>query len=430
MHLQRINSIVAFDDLWQRPANTEEYAYRSLLRRSTGRRNDGFVYVGFPWATLIDLLNHGQAGGRELHAVAAEIPKFLNAEETAVTVCQHIMLPDFLRILRECGIREVFWSHTTRCDAALTLLGGEKLYPFPLCPVQALGGESYPEGTEKKFLYSFVGAEPDSGYLSASRQIIFQHLSGHPSGLIVRRSKWHYFDTVYGQQIFKTIAADAEAMDQSAAKEYRAIMRSSIFCLCPSGTGPNTIRLWEAICCGAIPVILSDTYQPPGDADLWREAALFCPETRDSILALPAKLEQLVSQPLVLEQKRAALRKLRDRYGPECFIYDVLRRLEGRLETEPSREEKLALQDGKLEQLSLAMLPGNDTSPQTALLFLRSLAHRLATQTGLANALLLSASPLRRALDAAVGCAGKENLQGLRLYLRSLFRQAQGAVKL
>jgi hypothetical protein len=33
--------------------------------------------------------------------------------------------------------------------------------------------------------------------------------------------------------------------------------------LCPEGSGPNTIRLWESIAVGSIPVVFSDNWKPP-----------------------------------------------------------------------------------------------------------------------------------------------------------------------
>ena len=43
-------------------------------------------------------------------------------------------------------------------------------------------------------------------------------------------------------------------------EEYIRVLEESIFCICPSGSGPNSIRLWEAVEFGCIPVIISDDY--------------------------------------------------------------------------------------------------------------------------------------------------------------------------
>jgi hypothetical protein len=87
-------------------------------------------------------------------------------------------------------------------------------------------------------------------------------------------------------------------------------MQSSVFALCPSGSGPNSIRLWEALGFGAIPVILSHTLRLPGVPQLWRQAALFVPETEAAVAALPARLEALAADPQRLQAMQAAGQQL------------------------------------------------------------------------------------------------------------------------
>ncbi|MFM6205180.1 exostosin family protein, partial [Planktothrix sp.] len=103
------------------------------------------------------------------------------------------------------------------------------------------------------------------------------------------------------------------------------ILKQSVFSLCPSGSGPNSIRLWESIGYGSIPVVLSDTYLPPGDLDLWESAVVVCPEQSDEIKALPERLLRLNQDQSLLRQKQSALQELWERYGVDCFIYDIIR---------------------------------------------------------------------------------------------------------
>jgi hypothetical protein len=39
---------------------------------------------------------------------------------------------------------------------------------------------------------------------------------------------------------------------------YNTILSDSVFSLCPLGAGPNTLRFWESIAVGSIPVIFSN----------------------------------------------------------------------------------------------------------------------------------------------------------------------------
>lgn len=46
-------------------------------------------------------------------------------------------------------------------------------------------------------------------------------------------------------------------------KEYLDLLSNSIFSLCPLGTGPSSLRIFEALKMGSIPVIISDNLQMP-----------------------------------------------------------------------------------------------------------------------------------------------------------------------
>ena len=120
--------------------------------------------------------------------------------------------------------------------------------------------------------------------------------------------------------------ADAVRHAQLAleADAYAATLQNSCFALCPSGSGPNSIRLWEALGYGSIPVILSDELQLPGPTDLWQAAAVVVPETQAAVAALPEQLEALVSDHQRLETMQQAGQQLWRRYGLDGFVSDVV----------------------------------------------------------------------------------------------------------
>jgi hypothetical protein len=66
---------------------------------------------------------------------------------------------------------------------------------------------------------------------------------------------------VYQHQVRGYELTPADITHQDAqTHEYNRIITQSIFSLCPVGAGPNTIRLWESICLGSIPVIIADEF--------------------------------------------------------------------------------------------------------------------------------------------------------------------------
>jgi hypothetical protein len=190
--------------------------------------------------------------------------------------------------------------------------------------VQAAGGASDCETNgERPYLFSFIGAQPDEWYLTRVRETIFEKLGEHPRGLVRRRKEWHFRRTVYRSQIIGEQETIGQYLEEKQAAEYVEILRQSVFSLCPSGSGPNTLRLWESLALGAIPVVLSETWLPPGDEALWKKAVVFCPETAEAVDALPAKLEKIASNPAEMQARLEAIDELWRRYGDGEFIHDI-----------------------------------------------------------------------------------------------------------
>jgi hypothetical protein len=118
--------------------------------------------------------------------------------------------------------------------------------------------------------------------------------------------------------------AEQKKEDDSKAEEFTTLMMNSIFTLCPSGSGPNSIRLWEAILLGSIPIILSETHLLPGNSSIWEKAALFLPETESSVESLPQKIKSLRKDKDYLADAVTNLSYLNILYGPDVFISDII----------------------------------------------------------------------------------------------------------
>lgn len=311
---ESVPRIIAHDADWQFPAVTEKQAFKKV---EEWLPEGGVTYLGFPWATLIDLRNNFKSSDNledRLDLLAQDLPDNVRV----VTVCQHIHLKRIIGVMERFGVTDVFWPHAVKNEGQI---GGVRVHPFPLFPVQ-IPEETKPLN-DRKYLFSFIGAKPDRWYLTQVRAWILDELAGDGRGLVRGRDGWHYDKIVYDLQINKTGAEPDALIDNEASTVFKAVLADTVFALCPSGSGPNSIRLWEAIGAGAIPVILADTWVAPGSPALWSEACVFCPETREDVKALPVQLEQMRADPELMARKKKGVEQLWELYGPNTFVSDI-----------------------------------------------------------------------------------------------------------
>lgn len=314
--------IIAHDDDWQYPAVTEEHAFRKIRERI--KASDSAVYLAFPWATLFDKLNKSsESAAYLLSALNGLDIRKRSGNRRVITVCQHIQLKQFLHIFNQHGVTDVFWSHAEKGESTLGAGGKMRVYPFPLYPVQQTEADFSAWGAPRPHLFSFIGARADQWYMTKVRDWIIDQLHDDTRGVVRGRDSWHYGKVVYDHQIYGSAARDAPLIDNKASEEFRDVLKNSLFALCPSGSGPNSIRLWEALGAGAIPVILSDKYATPGLRPLWQDAAVFCDETPEAVAALPDQLAAMARDDDLIARKRHAMQQIWSLYGPDSFVYDV-----------------------------------------------------------------------------------------------------------
>ena len=292
---------------WQRPNATEAYAAEQL--------GSAAGYLAFPWASWIDVARDQPPPPVPLASGPAQQP--------LATVGQHIEALQHAALLRRCGITDLFWSHAT---TGTWHHQGLRIHAFPLFPVRCSSHPGPATGVplaERRWLYSFQGVYRPELYLTPVRQWILA-LPPRSDALLESRREWHFEQQVYREQVHgEPVDVGRHAELNAEASSYAEALQQSVFALCPSGSGPNSIRLWEALGYGAIPVILASTLSLPGDPDLWRQAALQVPETPEAVAALPARLEALRANPGRLAAMQATGQQLWQRYGLPNFVADL-----------------------------------------------------------------------------------------------------------
>ena len=311
--------VCAFNYRWQYPAQTEEAAFRSAMGEVGG---SDYLYIGYPWATLIDLLRRKRSDAYEFLFYFNKIAnKVKGQSKKIVTVCQHIDAEHFFELFACLGITDLFWPHARNdCDYKTPF----KIHPFPLFPAQA--HEFEVSGNDKVYISNFIGASGKS-YLSNLRDLIFEDKRLNDGRHVIRkREGWHYERSVYLEQVMGVRASEEQRQDEKLkSDEYVDAIRRSKFTLCPTGTGPNSIRLFEAINLNSIPVILTKSLLLVSQDQDFIKGCIIVDDSNiglDEAIAIMENMDDAEYQ-----ERIAVLRILADRYSPSQYIDFIVNRL-------------------------------------------------------------------------------------------------------
>lgn len=156
-----------------------------------------------------------------------------------------------------------------------------------------------PPRSDLPYLFSFVGSFENAPVRRAIAQL------RHPRGLI------HDTAADYARVLSRSMSAGER---REYHRRYAEITRGSKFVLCPRGLSVSSVRVFETMQMGRVPVILSDGWvRPPGPA--WERFAIQIPE---------AECAQI---PRILEQREAdalAMGSLAREQWLEWFADDVV----------------------------------------------------------------------------------------------------------
>jgi hypothetical protein len=259
----------------QEAIGTEALVYKLMQSHNITNKID---YVAVPWSVLINknLLNN--------------LPNI--QVNHGYTVCQHIRYEKIIPILKKMGVKILFTPHVNKDYEGITVL------PFPHLAVNGVEHKNI----IKDIWASFVGAE----YTHFTRAKIFELFANDPRFILKNRGNtWHFYLKDENLELY--------------AREYQDILLRSRFALCPRGTGASTIRFWESLQAGAIPVLISDEMRLPDYFD-WEKCIIRIAEK--DISQIPTVLESIS-----LEQEtkmQAACLKAYAQFSEENFIGPIL----------------------------------------------------------------------------------------------------------
>jgi len=262
---------------WQYPAITEKTFYNQ------NKLNDDFL--GFPWATIFDKRYSFQV-------IYNILKQHLESNKEYYTCCQHIVFRLFIPLWKALNIKTVYVSHKILNE---DIIDGIIFKPCPLYAVNLETPEFNKEfrnldllNIQRPILYNFVGGY-QLDYLTKIRPNIFK--MKHPENTIIKNTgDWHFNKLVYNEKQNIKQELNLNEDHNNKTKYYNELLIKSRYTLAPSGSGPNSIRFWEALGAGSIPVLLADTLELP-EHPLWKDAIIFLKESE--INTLPEKLKEI-----------------------------------------------------------------------------------------------------------------------------------------
>jgi hypothetical protein len=110
--------------------------------------------------------------------------------------------------------------------------------------------DSWKPFAERRYLASFAGSRGTA----PCREVIFQPCFSEAEGYLIQSRSW-----------WELLAdPNSESQRGDLRRQYCDVLADSKFVFCPRGHGPSSIRRWEVVYSGAIPIFIDDVTDPFG----------------------------------------------------------------------------------------------------------------------------------------------------------------------
>jgi len=260
--LDIINKMELF---WQYPVITEKTFYLQNYKDEN--------YLPFPWATVLDKYIN-------LDSLYLKLKQNINHSEY-YTCCQHIHFRKLIPLFNKLGVKTIYSPHKLKGE---DYIDGIHII---CCPHYAINVEddtrSLIDGQDlmaipRRYKYSFMGAY-QKHYITDVREKIFKLVNTRDDIYIQNTGQWHFQSDVYNSSQNKSGTLNENSDHKNKTLLFCQIMLQSRFSLCPVGSGPGTIRFWESLGYGSIPVLLADCYDLPKHK-LWNDSIVIIKENQ------------------------------------------------------------------------------------------------------------------------------------------------------
>jgi hypothetical protein len=264
---------------WQQPCCTEMKAFElhdSIEKGTNFNKSTKTIdtYLGLPWASFIDkkyyvgeLVNTLGKKISEYKKLAKSVGYTLNVH----TVCQSIHWKRFLDHFYHIGVTDLHASHYDKLLSKFENPYGIRMHSWHIYAVNVECCSRNSNIVINNFncpntlFASFKGAYMPH-YLSEVRLLLDDALARDKikTDIYLEVSdEWHFNKEVFTKQVNGADISTFEDQTKNDVYIYNDLLCRSVFSLCPEGAGINTIRLWEALAVGSIPVIITSTCNVP-----------------------------------------------------------------------------------------------------------------------------------------------------------------------
>lgn len=193
-----------------------------------------FNYIAIPWTQILNSHWLDFPGRQSKEAYFKYLSKQKISQHNNFTVCQH----DSYMLLRE------YYKHLHITKVfACAAYDYDKIDGVEIIPMPYINTFSFHK-IKRDILISFLGSVTHECRETIKRKICNEN--------IIFRDTYHITSDFFKQ-------SNKLAEEQ----EYENILSRSRFSLCPRGSNPNSVRFWESLAAGAIPILISDNYKLP-----------------------------------------------------------------------------------------------------------------------------------------------------------------------
>ena len=193
-------------------------------------------YIAVPWTQILNSVWINYPNAKPQHEYYRFLSKEKISQENNFTICQHDDYMSLRLYFKHLKIKKVFCPlHNIN----------NKIDGIDILPISFTSSFNF-ETKDKDILFSFVG--------TPSTHHIRMKMANRIQGIgIIYREGYHVDPNVFNNINTK----------EKEEKEYKEVLERSRFSLCPRGSSPSSVRFWESIDAGAIPILISDYWVLP-----------------------------------------------------------------------------------------------------------------------------------------------------------------------